>query len=121
MGTMISKDGNDKGKITKIDSNFARAMYNGLIYAETFQSLSYIRNKPVVLAEYVPGHQAKFTRVEYVKDDQLDFPGVTISVKVIKATVNNNILYYWLNSKGQELIKIEAVFPGFTYRLLRTV
>jgi hypothetical protein len=120
-GTMLSREGSNKGTITRADTAFAKPLFNGLIYAETFQGISYVKNHPFVIAEYVPGHQTKFTKVEYVKNEALNFLGKQIDAKVIKAHTNGGDIYYWLNAGNQELIKIEAKFPGFDYYLLRTV
>ena len=120
-GNMLSREGKSKGTITNIDTTSARPMFNGLIYAETFQGMGYVKNHPFVIAEYVPGHQTKFTRVEYVANEALNFLGKKIDTKVIKAHTNSTDIYYWLNANTQELIKIEAKFPAFNYYLLRTL
>ena len=120
-GAMLSREGSSKGTITRVDTAFARPLFNGLIYAETFRGMAYIKNHPFIIAEYVPGHQTKFTTVEYVKNETFSFLGKQIDTKVIKAHTNGGDIYYWLNAGNQELIKIEAKFPGFDYYLLRTV
>lgn len=118
-GTMLEKEGAKKGALTKVDTTFPKPLFNGLIYDETLQSLSYQKNRPFYLAEYVPGHNTKFTRVEYIKDDDLTISGLTIPAKVLEERIGNIILHCWLNAKNQELLKIEGKLPGFDYYMVR--
>lgn len=118
-GTMLAKEGSKAGTPTKVDTTFSKPMYNGLIYAETYQALSYQKNHPFYLAEYVPGHNVKITRVEYVRDEEINVSAVKIPAKVLEIKTGNIVEHVWLNVKNQEVLKIEAKFPGFDYTLSR--
>jgi hypothetical protein len=120
-GTMTSKQAATKGEVTKVDTVFSRTMFNGLIYAENYQCMKYVKDKPLLIADYVPGHQAKVTRVEYVNDEVLYFAGKPIATRVIKARVNGTDVYYWLDAADQSLLKIEGKFPSFEYRMMRCI
>lgn len=118
-GTTLVKTPKKKDTLIKIDTSFSKPLFNGLIYMETYQALSYQKNQPFYLAEYVPGHNTKFTRIEYIKDEDVSISGVTIAAKVLEMKIGKITLYCWLNAKNQELLKIEAKFPGFNYYMLR--
>jgi len=120
-GTIVAKEGNKKGVSTTVDTAFLTPMFNGLIYAETYQALSYQKNHPFYLAEYVPGHNTKFTKVEYIRDDEITISGAKIAAKVLEMNTGQITIYCWLDAKDQSLIKMEGMFPTFDYYLLRMV
>jgi hypothetical protein len=117
-GTLLAREVNKKGLI-KIDTIFSKPLFNGLIYAETYQALFYKKNDPFYIAEYVPGHSTKFTQVEYIKDESVAISGLKIAAKLLKMDIGKTTIYCWLNAKNQELLKIEGKFPGFDYDMLR--
>jgi hypothetical protein len=92
-GTIVAKEGNKKGVSTTVDTAFLTPMFNGLIYAETYQALSYQKNHPFYLAEYVPGHNTKFTKVEYIRDDEITISGAKIAAKVLEMNTGQITIY----------------------------
>lgn len=118
-GTMLARDGDKKGTLAKVDTTFSKPMFNGLIYAETYQALSYQKNHPFYVEDYVPGHNVKITRVEYIRDDEIVISGLRIPAKVLEMKTGSIVEYVWLNAKNQDLLKIEAKFPNFDYSELR--
>jgi hypothetical protein len=120
-GTMLGREGDKKGVLEQVDTLFPKPLFNGLIYAETFQALSYKKNQPFYLAEYVPGHNIKFSLVTYIKDDELVIAGLKVKTKVLDEKIGKILLHYWLDARTQELLKIEGNFPGFDYYLLKTM
>jgi hypothetical protein len=120
-GTMLSKESDKKGVQEQVDTLFPKPMFNGLIYAETFQALTYEKGQPFYLAEYVPGHNTKFSLVNYVRDDELVIAGTKVMTKVLEVRIGKILLHYWLNASSQEVLKIEGNFPGFDYYLLKTM
>jgi len=118
-GSMQAKEGNKKGTLTKIDTAFSKPLFNGLIYAETYQALSYQKDRPFYVEDYVPGHNVKITRIEYIKDDEIVISGLRIPAKVLEMKTGNIVEHVWLNSSTQDVLKIEAKFPGFDYSMLR--
>jgi hypothetical protein len=117
-GTMQSKEEGKMGSIKIFDTTFRKPLFNSLTYIETYQALTYQKNKPFYLAEYVPGHGIpKFTKVEYIKDEETIVSGIKISAKVLEVRFGNITALYWLNAKNQEIFKIEAKFPRFDYYL----
>jgi hypothetical protein len=120
-GTMLGREGDKKGVLEQIDTLFPKPLFNGLIYAETFQALTYKKDQPFYLAEYVPGHNTKFSLVNYIKDDELEIAGAKVMTKVLEVRIGQILLHYWLDARSQELLKIEGSFPNFSYYLLKTV
>ncbi len=118
-GTMKATDGAKKGVITKIDTVLPKLMFNGLIYPETYQALNYHKGKSFCLAEYVPGHNTKYTLVTYIKDDTVTIADSNIPAKVLELKTGRVVLNCWINAKDQEMLKIEGDFPGFKYYLYR--
>ena len=120
-GTMLLREGAQKGTTQAVDTAFPHPMFNGLIYPETLQALSYRKDHPFVLAEYIPGHNTKYARIEYLKDEELELSGAHFQTRVIEARIGGLTIHYWLNAAGQELLKIEGKFPAFDYQMLRVI
>jgi len=120
-GTMLSREGDKKGVQEQVDTLFPKPLFNGLIYAETFQALTYKKGQPFYLAEYVPGHNTKFSLVNYVRDDELVIAGAKVMTKVLEVRIGKILLHYWLDDRSQEVFKVEGNFPGFDYYLLKTI
>ena len=120
-GTMLGREGDKKGVLEQVDTLFPKPLFNGLIYTETFQALTYNKDQPFYLAEYVPGHNTKFSLVNYIKDDELEIAGTKVMTKVLEVRIGKILLHYWLSARDQEVLKIEGSFPGFDYYLLKAV
>ncbi len=120
-GTLLLRDGPQKGTTQSVDTAFLHPMFNGLSYFETLQRLSYYKGHPFILAEYVPGHSTKYSRIEYVKDEDLELSGAHFETKVLEARIGAITLHYWLNAADQQLLKIEGKFPSFDYQMLRVL
>ena len=116
--TPIEKNKTNTPKST--DTSFSQPMFNGLAYAETYQSLTYKAGVPFYLAQYVPGHNVNFERVEYIKDENILINGINVKAMVVEIKKTSSIsIRCWLSPKTQELLKIEGKFPSFTYSLIR--
>jgi hypothetical protein len=116
--TPIEKNKNHTPKQT--DTSFSHPMFNGLTYAETYQSLTYQMGVPFYLAQYVPGHNVNFERVEYIGDENILINGINVKAMVVEIKKTSSIsIRCWLSPKTQELLKIEGKFPSFSYSLIR--
>lgn len=120
-GTLLFRDGPQKGTTQAVDTTFPHLLFNGLSYFETLQGLSYSKGHPFVLAEYVPGHNTKYSRIEYLKDEDLELSGAHFETKVLEVRIGAITLHYWLNATDQQLLKIEGKFPAFDYQLFRVL
>jgi hypothetical protein len=54
-GTIVAKDRDKKGVSTKVDTAFLNQMFNGLIYAETYQALTYKKATRFTWPNMCPG------------------------------------------------------------------
>jgi hypothetical protein len=120
-GTMLLREGPQKGTTQTVDTTFPHPLFNGLLYPETLQALTYRKGHPFILAEYVPGHNTKYSRIEYLKDEDLEMSGTVFKTKVLEAKIGSLTIHYWLNAADQQLLKIEGKFPAFDYRMLRVI
>jgi hypothetical protein len=104
----------------QLDTSFLKPMFNGLTYAETYQSLRYQKNVPFYIAQYVPGHNVNFEQVKYIRDEEITVNGVSLQAKLLEIKKTAQVtIYCWLAAKTQEILKIEGAFPGFSYSLLK--
>jgi hypothetical protein len=120
-GTMLLRDGPQKGTTQTVDTAFAHPLFNGLSYPETLQSLSYRKGHPFILVEYVPGHATKYSRIEYLRDEELELSGARFETKVVEEKIGVLTIHYWLNAADQQILKAEGHFPNFDYQLLRVI
>lgn len=120
-GTMLLREGPQKGTTQTVDTTFPHPLFNGLLYPETLQALTYRKGRTFILAEYVPGHNTKYSRIEYLKDEDLELSETVFKTKVLEAKIGSLTIYYWLNAMDQQLLKIEGKFPTFDYRMLRVI
>jgi len=120
-GTMLGREGNKKGVLEQVDTVFSKPLFNGLASGETLQALAYNKDQPFYLAEYVPGHNTRFSLVKYIKDEELVIAGNKVMTKVLEVRAGTMLLHYWLDARSQEVLKIYGNFPAFDYYLLKTV
>jgi len=119
-GTITPIEKNKANSVKKTDTSFSQPMFNGLAYAETYQSLTYKMGVPFYLAQYVPGHNVNFERVEYIKNEDVVLNGVSVRAIVVEIKKTSTIsIRCWLSAHTQELLKIEGKFPSFSYSLIR--